>query len=542
MARVAFEHAGRSTRRDAGARRLTEIGGRRFMVLVGPSAGQDDRARMVAGSSDQRGAIRIGDKVVKRSSRASATWRWSSRTTRSYRHDVYPNMASIEAAQTPPSEIRRASGDGRVLGIVELARQKRVQFSGGSCRVAMAGHHPDPQAFLMDRAALESRREAPSPDARGDPRIQREVNATRSTSPTTRSSDDEWANRVAVLRKGACSRSPPATAVRKPDDLSSQLHRQPRDESRPGPSRAAGRGSSAVSATSARTARAGRGRTPDSAPTWQTIGSAQAEPCTTRAHHGAEAGRKLRAESSRRSCSARSCSPPEVRCTVVTERCSRSRGRRPGRERGPARGGTRAAFVFVGPLRTPARRACRRRGRRRRWTRTSALFRPRHRAGLGAVSRRANRRQRTRVCQWTSRRQPAQLLGFSLYEARVTSASSAMARRTGKRWQNRGLPSSKVYATLERWSEKDRALGPARHCDPVRLRPAERAHAPSAADFEEPLDYSRRRAALVTSSCAKCSRLRVEAISRTAASSPAARVRSCTSPSGSTTSATSQTS
>ena len=64
-----------------------EIDDGEFMVLVGPSGcGKTTALRMVAGLEEiTEGELRIGDEVVNTSSRASATSRWSSRTTRSTR-------------------------------------------------------------------------------------------------------------------------------------------------------------------------------------------------------------------------------------------------------------------------------------------------------------------------------------------------------------------------------------------------------------------------------------------------------------------------
>ena len=58
-----------------------------FVVLVGPSGcGKTTALRMVAGLEEiAYGTIRLGDRVVNDSRRATATSRWCSRTTRCIR-------------------------------------------------------------------------------------------------------------------------------------------------------------------------------------------------------------------------------------------------------------------------------------------------------------------------------------------------------------------------------------------------------------------------------------------------------------------------
>ena len=58
-----------------------------FMVLVGPSgSGKTTALRMLAGLEEvDSGGIWIGDRDVTYVPRRTATWRWSSRTTRSTR-------------------------------------------------------------------------------------------------------------------------------------------------------------------------------------------------------------------------------------------------------------------------------------------------------------------------------------------------------------------------------------------------------------------------------------------------------------------------
>ena len=58
-----------------------------FMVLVGPSgSGKTTALRMLAGLEEvDAGGIYIGERDVTTCRRRTATWRWSSRTTRSTR-------------------------------------------------------------------------------------------------------------------------------------------------------------------------------------------------------------------------------------------------------------------------------------------------------------------------------------------------------------------------------------------------------------------------------------------------------------------------
>ena len=64
-----------------------EIADGEFMVLVGPSGcGKSTLLRMIAGLEEvTAGTLFIGDRDVTTSRRATATSRWSSRTTRSTR-------------------------------------------------------------------------------------------------------------------------------------------------------------------------------------------------------------------------------------------------------------------------------------------------------------------------------------------------------------------------------------------------------------------------------------------------------------------------
>jgi len=80
--------SGVTKRYPTGSRRwsgsTSDVADGEFMVLVGPSGcGKTTALRMVAGLEDiTEGTIEVGDRVVNDLSRATATWRWCSRTTR----------------------------------------------------------------------------------------------------------------------------------------------------------------------------------------------------------------------------------------------------------------------------------------------------------------------------------------------------------------------------------------------------------------------------------------------------------------------------
>ena len=81
-------HEGLPQRLEAVSDLDLDVADGEFMVLVGPSGcGKTTALRMVAGLEDiTEGTIGIGGRVVNDlSPRASATWRWCSRTTRSTR-------------------------------------------------------------------------------------------------------------------------------------------------------------------------------------------------------------------------------------------------------------------------------------------------------------------------------------------------------------------------------------------------------------------------------------------------------------------------
>ena len=61
-----------------------DVADQEFVVLVGPSGcGKSTLLRMIAGLEDiTHGEIAIGDRVVNEMDPRTATWRWSSRTTR----------------------------------------------------------------------------------------------------------------------------------------------------------------------------------------------------------------------------------------------------------------------------------------------------------------------------------------------------------------------------------------------------------------------------------------------------------------------------
>ena len=105
--------------------------------------------------------------------RATATSRWCSRATRSTRTSrVYENIAfGLRLKKVKKEEIdRRVNEAARILGLEPFLKRKPRALSGGQRqRVAMGARDRARAAGVPDgRAALEPRREAPRPDARGD--------------------------------------------------------------------------------------------------------------------------------------------------------------------------------------------------------------------------------------------------------------------------------------------------------------------------------------------------------------------------------------
>ena len=210
------------------------------MVFVGPSGcGKTTALRMVAGLeeiSERRDPI--GERGRQRPfRRASGTSRWSSRTTRSTRTRRC-TTTSPSRSSCGSSPKRRSTGRvqriARLLELEEQLKRRPRQLSGGQRqRVAMGqGDRPRAAGVPDGRAALEPRREAADPDARGDlttPQGARDHDDLRH--PRSGGGDDAGSARRRDAERRAAAGCAAAGTVRPPGQhLRRRLHRQPVDE------------------------------------------------------------------------------------------------------------------------------------------------------------------------------------------------------------------------------------------------------------------------------------------------------------------------
>ena len=127
-----------------------------FMVLVGPSGcGKSTLLKMIAGVEEVTEGASASASGRDRCRPASATSRWSSRTTRSTRRcgSARTSASGSSCAARRKREIRTRVADvAQMLGLEETARPSAGQLSGGQRqRVAMGrAIVREPKAFLMD--------------------------------------------------------------------------------------------------------------------------------------------------------------------------------------------------------------------------------------------------------------------------------------------------------------------------------------------------------------------------------------------------------
>jgi len=170
-----------------------EVADGEFLVLVGPSgSGKSTALRMLAGLEDvDAGEIRIDGRDV---SDAAPKDRDIAMVFQNYA--LYPHMTvgenmgfALKLAGTPKAEIRdRVAKAAGMLDLTAYLDRKPKALSGGQRqRVAMGrAIVRSPRVFLMDeplsnldaKLRVQTRSEIAN--------LQRELNTTRSTSPTTR--------------------------------------------------------------------------------------------------------------------------------------------------------------------------------------------------------------------------------------------------------------------------------------------------------------------------------------------------------------------
>ena len=182
-----------------------------FLVLVGPSGcGKTTALRMAAGLEEiSDGRLLIGDRVVNDVHPVAARHRDGL-------PELRPLPAHVGARRTWPSRctcagVAKAEAKARVERAAESLGLDRVpapQAEGAVRRPAAAGGHgpgdrPQPAGVPDGRAAVQPRRQAARPDARGDP--QPAARSTRTTTLYVTHDQVEamtMGDRIAVLRKG----------------------------------------------------------------------------------------------------------------------------------------------------------------------------------------------------------------------------------------------------------------------------------------------------------------------------------------------------
>ena len=151
-----------------------QIKDKEFVVLVGPSGcGKSTTLRMIAGLEEiSSGEIYIGDRLVNDVPPKDRDIAMVFQNYALYPHmTVYDNMAfGLKMRKFPKPEIdTRVREAAQMLGIQELLSRKPRQLSGGQRQRVAVGprDRPAPPGVPLRRAALEPRRQAARPDARG---------------------------------------------------------------------------------------------------------------------------------------------------------------------------------------------------------------------------------------------------------------------------------------------------------------------------------------------------------------------------------------
>ena len=185
-----------------------------FIVLVGPSGcGKTTALRMVAGLEPvSKGTIKIDDRVVNDVPPKERDIAMVFQNYALYPHmTVFDNMAfGLKLQKVPKNEIdARVRDAGRILGLDELLDRKPRALSGGQRqRVAMGRaivRHP--RAFLMDEPLSNLDAKLRVQMRSEIAKIQSDLGVTTIYVTHDQTEAMTMGDRVAVIRKGCCSRS-----------------------------------------------------------------------------------------------------------------------------------------------------------------------------------------------------------------------------------------------------------------------------------------------------------------------------------------------
>ncbi len=193
-----------------------------FIVLVGPSGcGKTTALRMVAGLEEiSEGVLQIGDRVVNDVPPRDRDIAMVFQSYALYPHlTVYDNIAfGLKLHKIPKAEIDRrvndAARDPRPRAAPE-AQAARAVRRPAAARGDGPRDRARPARVPDGRAALEPRRQAARADARRDQRSSTsELGVTTIYVTHDQVEAMTMGDRVAVMRKGGSSRSPPRGALR----------------------------------------------------------------------------------------------------------------------------------------------------------------------------------------------------------------------------------------------------------------------------------------------------------------------------------------